>query len=209
MKVVFIRANPKYMPLVMSKYDDNGFNDSYYFQGTGSKATTIFYVTHGSPDGYLVLNGDKEEATYSKKEFSFYMNGLLEYSDLAENITEIVTLECFGGYHVPAKLNLCGREVEMKPLGNQKAELWGGWHKIHDDFYFCAMIASKEELKIIGNDISGYVSISPKSDENLRKIEAIPYINQRRFVSSLFDKIIKSNNNIGDYFEKEYEYEKV
>ena len=121
MRVIVIKANEKDRERIRSSYSPSGeFINSFYFQGSGTNSRKLYYVTHGSREGYLILNSEKEDAVFSSKEFYFYMNGLLEFSDRANDIDEIVTIECYGGFHHKVELRLLEKTILEAAKGARK-----------------------------------------------------------------------------------------
>lgn len=137
-----------------TKVDDSGvMNNSYLFRGVGTNNGVAYFVTHGSPDGYFVMDClGSRKATYSKKEFAFYINGILESNHEFDDINKIVTIECFGGFHQPSVLVFGAKKIEMEPLSKEKAVLWTAWRIVDGlPFYICVAF-TPEEYRSFGDD---------------------------------------------------------
>ena len=203
MRVIVIKANEKDRERIRSSYSPSGeFINSFYFQGSGTNSRKLYYVTHGSREGYLILNSEKEDAVFSSKEFYFYMNGLLEFSDRANDIDEIVTIECYGGFHHKVELRLLEKTILMGPISTKKAVLWAGWRSKYDDDYFAILNASAKELYEIGRNKTGLPSFDPRGTD-IRRVEEIAEYLQGRFAGVLFDEAMGEITQTTDYYEKE------
>ncbi len=203
MKVIVIKANEKDRERIRSSYSPTGeLINSFYFQGSGTGSGKLYYVTHGSKEGYLIVNSNEEDAVFTSKEFYFYMNGLLEFSERMKGISEIVTIECYGGFHHKVELRLLEKTILMGPISTKKAVLWAGWRSKYGNDYFAILNASAEELTRISKNKTGLPSFDPRGSD-IRKVEAIEEYLQGHFADALFEEAMKNITEDVDYFEKE------
>lgn len=208
MKVFVIKANEFDKDKIENSYDDKGnFIESFYFQGSGINKNKIYFVTHGSKEGYLIIDSKKEDLEVTKKEFYYFMNGLFEYSDRLDEVDEIITIECYGGFHNPVNLKLQAKTILMRPISTQKAVLWAGWRKKFNENYFLIMSASERELYEICKNKTGYVSLNPTGDNDFQVEGLYSYI-QQIFAGELFKKVYEDIKETDDYVEREFNYGK-
>jgi hypothetical protein len=189
MKLYFVQAGLDEYRRISGFYGSEGFKESYLFHGVGSLRHVAFYVTHGSPIGYFVMDCSGErQATYSNKDFAFYMMGLFMDNKAFSDVDTVVTCECYGGFHVPSKLPLGDRTIIMKPLSDQKTVLWAGWRISQLGYpYFCAVIMTPSEIDQVSNNQTGFASASPVTDKRVAKFESVSYSNQLNFVIKTID----------------------
>jgi hypothetical protein len=189
MKLFFVRASLDEYRKISGFYGSDGFRESYLFHGVGSHRHMAFYVTHGFELGYFVMDcsGDRQ-ATYSSKDFAFYMMGLLMDNRVFSDVDTIITCECYGGFHVPSKLPLGNRTVIMRPLSDQKTVLWAGWRISGLGYpYFCAVVMTPQEIDKVSDNQTGFASASPVTDKRVNKIDSSSDYNEFTFVIKSID----------------------
>lgn len=155
MKTFCIKTDQaSFQRIFQTKVDENGvMNNSYLFRGVGANGNVAYFVTHGSPDGYFVMDcSGTRKATYSKKEFAFYINGILESNHGFDGINKIVTIECFGGFHQPSVLVFGTKKIEMEPLSKEKAVLWTAWRIVGSSPFYICIAFTPEEYRSFGDD---------------------------------------------------------
>jgi hypothetical protein len=196
MRIELIRTSASEFQSISGHYSQSGFIESYLFHGYGANRHVAYYVTHGSPTGYLVLDcSGRREANYSNKGFAYYMLGIFSENEEYSDIDTIVTCECFGGFHVPFRLPVGSKTISMRPLSDQKAVLWAGWEtSLLGNPYFCAVIMTPKELELVSKNLTGFASASPITDERVAKFESVSYYNQKAYVDSVIAQYIRKIN---------------
>lgn len=176
MKTFAIKANSNDENKIFANYLDGHLKSSFLFRGCGKLNDTVFYVTHGEDGeegGYYVLDcSGLRKRRYSQDEFAFYMNGLMEYNPAFSGVTNIVTIECFGGYHHPSILQMGRKEIPMRPLSPEKAVLWAGWRKIDGSLFFICVAFSEHEYEALESNGMIEQSVNEVISKTMKVIDA-------------------------------------
>lgn len=209
-RLIFIKPDKADSKRIEELLNDESFGKSYFFKGYGKYSKTLFYVTHGDQKGFVVINEHSKGKIYTQKEFAFYMCGLIESSPYRNDVDEVITTECFGGYHHPTKLNICGREVTMKSISNQRAQLWAGWGKREcGDYIFDAFIATNDEFTKIAIKYGNLMpNLSLRSTNSMSYEDAV-YLVTQLFVQNKVDLHLNSLPKEFDLIEKEVTVDEI
>ena len=157
MRTFAIQANSEDTDRIFSHYSRKGeLESSFLFRGCGNVKNTAFYVTHGEEGeegGYYVMDcAGLRCRSYTQEEFAFYVNGLIEYNPDYDGIEQIVTIECFGGYHRASELQIGQKAIHMRPLSPEKAVLWAGWRKKKGHHFLLCVAYSDKEYEAFRHD---------------------------------------------------------